>query len=331
MKKSLIALAVLAASGAAMAQSSVTLYGIADVWVGSVNVDDGKTSTTTTSMISGGVSTSRWGMKGTEDLGGGLKANFGLEQGIGVDGGTVGAGFDRGAWVGLSGNFGEFKMGRVSSPYNDNQWKSNGVFDSDLAPANNPGGGVFRSAEYIYRVDNALYYSTPTMGGFNAAILYSLDEKTAGKFSVTSLALTYAQGPLAAQLAYQAEDKYQTPNTLTYLRLGASYNFGMATAKFTYGALDNVGYVDGAKTSEFQIGVDVPLSAAMTLGASYATSDDNAKAGDAERNGFGVAIAYGLSKRTTLYGGFKMAKIDYTGSTPDTDVTVFAAGVKHSF
>jgi len=67
MKKSLIALAVLAASGAAMAQSSVTLYGRADVGVGSEKVD----GDSTTKMINGGLTTSRWGIRGTEDLGGG--------------------------------------------------------------------------------------------------------------------------------------------------------------------------------------------------------------------------------------------------------------------
>ena len=76
MKKSLIALAVLAASGASFAQSTATVYGIADLWIGSN--DTGATSTTT--IGSGGVNGSRWGLKGSEDLGGGLKANFKLNN-----------------------------------------------------------------------------------------------------------------------------------------------------------------------------------------------------------------------------------------------------------
>ncbi|MDO9203061.1 MAG: porin, partial [Hydrogenophaga sp.] len=112
MKKSLIALAVLAASGAAMAQSSVTLYGIADVVI---HKDKGASA----ALASGGVSGSRLGFKGTEDLGGGLKANFVLEQGLQLDTGAIGDGtaktagqaFSRQSYVGLSGGFGEVKLG----------------------------------------------------------------------------------------------------------------------------------------------------------------------------------------------------------------------------
>ena len=330
MKKSLVALAVLAASGAAMAQSTVTLYGVADVWVGSVKVETGSSSTTSTSMISGGVSTSRWGMKGSEDLGGGLKAIFQFEQGVSVDTGAA-ANFGRQAYVGVAGGFGTVKLGLISSPFDNFQGASDGAFDSDLAPANNPGAGVFRTSnEYIGKVSNTIAYESPTYSGFAGQISYSLDEDVAAQPAITSLALTYGAGPLAAQFAYQSEDKSTMANDVSYLRLGASYNFGVATAKFTYGAVDNVGNVDGAKTSEFQIGADMPISAAATLSASYAMSDDNAKAGDAKRSGFGLAVAYGLSKRTTLYGGFKIAKIDPLVGD-NTDVTVFAAGVKHTF
>jgi len=331
MKKSLVALAVLAASGAAMAQSSVTLYGIADVWVGSVKVETGSVSTTSTSMISGGVSTSRWGMKGAEDLGGGLKAIFQFEQAVSVDTGAA-SNFGRQAYVGLAGGFGTVKLGLISSPFDNYQAASNAAFDSDLAPANNPAGGVFRSAnEYIGKVSNTVAYESPNFSGFAGQISYSLDEDVATQPSITSMALTYGAGPLAAQFAYQVEDKSTASSDISYLRLGASYNFGVATAKFTYGAVDNIGNVDGAKASEFQIGADMPISAAMTLSASYAVSDDNDKAGDTKRSGFGMAVAYGLSKRTTLYGGFKIAKFDYIGTKPDTDHTVFAAGVKHTF
>lgn len=113
MKKSLVALAVLAASGAAMAQSNVTLYGIADVWFGSSKFEvTGEDSARQTKVDSGGVDTSRWGMKGSEDLGGGLKANFQLESAVNMDDGTS-TGFDRQAWVGLSGGFGAVQLGKV--------------------------------------------------------------------------------------------------------------------------------------------------------------------------------------------------------------------------
>ena len=344
MKKSLIALAVLAASGAAMAQSSVTLYGIADVWVGNVSVDNGTTDTSKTSMISGGVSTSVWGMKGSEDIGGGLKVNFQLEQGVNLDDGTTGTGFNRQAWVGFSGDFGAVKFGTTGTAYDNVQGMSDAVFDSDLAPANTAGGGVFRTTDTGKKPGNNIHYQAPTFGGFSGAVSYSLDEEVAASgtgvtpvvaagISYTSFNLTYANGPLAAQLAYQEDDMVGGAEAQESTRLGASYNFGMATAKFMYGQLDNRGFVATApKTTEWQLGVDVPLSAALTLSASYADSTDDATLTTTEvnRSGYGVALAYSLSKRTTVYGGFKMVTQEQSGFA-DIDTDVFAIGVKHTF
>ncbi len=357
MKKSLVALAVLAASGAAMAQSSVTLYGIADLWVGSANVDTGADSESATLMHSGGVSTSRWGMKGTEDLGGGLKANFQFEQSVAVDTGAA-SNFGRAAWVGFSGGFGAVRLGLTATPFDDVQGASDGVFDSDLAPAVSAGygnvtklgaklraSGVFATSnDYHGKAANTIYYQAPNFNGFSGAFSYSLDEEDAKMPAITSLNLTYAAGPLAAQFAYQSEDLSTNTSNINYLRLGASYNFGVATAKFMFGKAENIrvtntvststadafANIKGAETTEWQIGADMPISSAMTLSASYAVSEDNKEAGDTERSGFGMAVAYGLSKRTTLYGGFKMVKIDPIVGH-DVDVTVFAAGVKHTF
>ena len=338
MKKSLVALAVLAASGAAMAQSSVTLYGVADVWVGSVKVDNGTTSTSTTSMISGGVSTSRWGMKGAEDLGGGLKAIFQLEQGVTLDSGAA-SNFGRQAYVGFSGDFGAVKLGLISSPFDNVQGASDAVFDSDLAPANNPGGGVFRTSnDYTGKVGNTIGYESPNMSGFAGQISYSLPEDAngvpAGANAITSLALTYAGGPVAAQFAYQKEDLNNTGNDKAYTRLGASYNFGVATAKVSYGSVNHTAATVDGKTTEWQLGADFPVSATTTLSASYASSTDNAASaaagvGEVKRSGFGVAAAYGLSKRTTVYGGFKKVSDD-KGTGLDTKIDVFAVGVKHT-
>ncbi|MBB1075906.1 porin [Rhodoferax sp. 4810] len=350
MKKSLIALAVLAVSGAAMAQSTVTLYGIADVWVGSIKSETAGVSTRTTEMVSGGVSTSRWGMKGSEDLGGGLKANFQFEQSVSVDTGVTGTGFDRAANVGFSGGFGAVKLGLAGTAFDDAQAGSVAVFDADLSPVNGfttasgskNAGAVFRSVRYTGKVGNQIHYQAPTMGGFSAALSYSLDEKTAYSatiltpMSVTALNVTYAGGPIAAQFAYQKEDRDTVSDDMTYTRLGASYNFGMATAKFQYGQVKNAtgdgtpALAAGAKTTEWAIGADIPLSAALTLGVGYAKSDDNAAGGDQERDGYGLALAYSLSKRTTLYGGLKMMTYD-NKVTADTDVTAYAVGVKHTF
>ena len=327
MKKSLIALAVLAASGASFAQSTVTLYGLADIWVGSVKTEDGNgNNATSTKMESGGVNTSRWGMKGSEDLGGGLKANFLFEQGVNLDTGAA-AGFNRQAYVGFSGGFGEVKLGKVWTAYDDVNGASDAMFDSDaLAPMKI----IFASTDYQGNPGNTIYYSTPTFSGFSGAFSYSLDEDVAAQAAVTSFNLAYGAGPLAAQFGYQTEDIATTGNDTAFMRLGASYDFGVATAKFVYGKVTDVGNVNGADTSEYQLGVDFPVNAALTLSASYARSDDNAKAGDQTRKGFGIAGAYTLSKRTFLYGGYTNNSFSQAGAG-DAKVSAFAVGVQHKF
>lgn len=326
MKKSLIALAVMAASGASFAQSSVTIYGLADIWFGSVKTDDGKgTSVSTTKLDSGGVNTSRWGLKGSEDLGGGLKANFKLEQAIALDTGAA-SGFSRESYVGFSGGFGEVKLGKMWTAYDDVSGASNAVFDSKLAPMN----WVFASTGYQGNPGNSIYYASPSFSGFSGAFSYSLDEKVATAAAISSLNLTYGAGPLAVQFGYQSEDVSTSSDDTSFVRLGGSYDFGVATAKLTYGRVSNVGNLSGADTDEWQIGVDVPLGSALTVSASYAKSDDNVKAGDQSREGFGLAAAYTLSKRTFVYGGFTANKFTQ-GSASDSKLDIFAVGVQHKF
>jgi len=330
MKKSLIALAVLAASGAAMAQSSVTLYGIMDVWVGSVDTDPGDS---TTIMQSGGVSTSRWGMKGSEDLGGGLKANFNLESAVGVDTGAS-SGFTRQAWVGLSGGFGDVRFGLNNTPYDSYVISVHGVFDSDVSAMYL---AKFPSLTgYNAKAANSIKYVSPSMGGFSAEVLYAMDEETAATgtsasngLETTSFALRYTGGPIYADLAYQSDEAYNTGLQTERTKVGASYNFGVATAKAHFITTADYKAV-GADVDEWQIAVDVPLSSAMTLSANYATADYNAAAGDKESSGYGIALAYSLSKRTTVYGGFGSVTTEEPGKV-DVDTTAYAVGVKHVF
>lgn len=328
MKKSLIALAVLAASGASFAQS-VTLYGLADVWLGTVKTETAGVKASTAQLTSGGVSGSRWGLKGSEDLGGGLKANFLLEQGFTLDNGlaTPGQAFSRQSYVGFSGGFGEVKFGKVWTAYDDVSGASNAMFDSGaLAPMNI----VFGSTGYAGNPGNTIYYATPEMGGFAAAVSYSLDEAAAGGTAVTSLNVTYGAGPVAVQFGYQNENIDAVSNDTKFTRLGGSYDLGMAVAKATYGKVTNVGNVNGADTSEYQLGVDVPVGPALTVSASYAKSDDNAVAGDQSRKGYGIAAAYTLSKRTFLYTGYTNNKLSQ-GAAADDTVKAFAVGVQHKF
>ncbi len=317
MKKSLIALAVMAASGASFAQSTVTLYGIADIWFGTQKVANGGT---TTVLNSGGVSGSRWGMKGSEDLGGGLKANFLFEQGVALDSGAA-SGFNRQAYVGFSGGFGEVKLGNVYTAYDDISGAANSAFDSALSPQNN----VWASTGYVSNPTNNIYYASPSMSGFSGAISYSLDEDTAGKVASTSFHVKYEGGPLFVGLGFQSDEPTGASGSTEFLRLNATYDLGVATVLAGYGKVD---YAGGGDTTEYELGVNFPISASLTLSGGFAMSEDNGAAGNAERTGYALAAAYSMSKRTTLYTGF------HTSSTKDTDagdLKVFAVGVKHTF
>jgi predicted porin len=137
MKKSLIALAVLGFTGAAMAQSSVTLYGVADAGIARTQTFDAngdkvsKNGMSSAGLMNNG--TSRLGVRGVEDLGGGLKAGFNFETGLSLKDGatsTAGAGYwGRAANLWLGGNWGTFKMGRTLNPsfYGVATWELTGV------------------------------------------------------------------------------------------------------------------------------------------------------------------------------------------------------------
>lgn len=331
MKKSLIALAVLAASGASFAQSNVSLYGIADIWVGSVKTEDSVgNGQSQTKIDSGGVNTSRWGIKGSEDLGGGLKAIFKLEQGFKLDtgaGDTSGQAFSRQAYVGFAGGFGEVAVGKVWSAYDDVSGASNALFDSGLAPANR----VFRSVGYQDRISNAVRYTTPEMAGLTGAISYGLDEDVVGAYSYTSVSASYAAGPLAAQIGYQIESPNGAGEDAEFLRVGGSWDFGMAALKGTYGKVSNLNSVNDADAEEYQVGVDVPVGNAIVVSAAYAESKGSGALDNSDQEGWGIAATYTLSKRTFLYGGYNRNNYDNiaVGDTPVTEL--FAVGVQHRF
>lgn len=313
MKKSLIALAALAFVGAAAAQSSVTLYGIADIYVGDSDAVGSKVA-----AGSGGVAGSRWGIKGSEDLGGGLKANFNLEQAVNLGNGAA-AGFTRQANVGFSGGFGTLKIGKSWNAMDDVYGASNSGFDSALS-AN--AGGVWLNG-YAGEAAAQLHYTTPTVAGFTAAVSTQLNGNVAtgnvagGK--TTAFNVTYAAGPVAAAVAY--EDNKNT--TLAAAQKGTmfngSYDLGAAKLLGSYYTTKPAG--GGAKTNSYQLGADVPVSGPLTLSVGFASSKVSGT-GTTSR-AFGVTGAYALSKRTTAYAGIRAAN--------QVGKDLWAVGVNHKF
>jgi predicted porin len=236
MKKSLVALAVLAASGAAMAQSSVTLYGIVDADVASATtngvVGTAVKSLSQTQVRTDGLSGNRWGLKGSEDLGGGLSAVFNVESGFAVDTGASAQGgllFGRRANVGLAGGFGRVELGRNSSSYEDVAADHSMMGESSFDPSNyNTGpttssaaglantaagasaflGRVYTWVGYATRFNNSIKYTSPNFSGFTGSFMYALGEdKTATTDASKSISayLKYVNGPLLVSGGYQSE------------------------------------------------------------------------------------------------------------------------------
>lgn len=313
MKKSLIALAVLTSvAGVAQAQSSVQLYGIVDVSLQ-------KFKNTAAKLESGAVSGSRWGLKGSEDLGGGLKANFLLESGFAADTGvSAAAGFQRQSYVGLSGGFGEVKVGNVYTAYDDISGATNPVFDSVLSPTT-----VFKSTGYNANPKNNLYYATPSIGGISGAVSYSIDEINGNGIDspATSFHVKYEGGPIYVGFAYQTEGVAGVSDD-KFTRINGSYDLGVAKLLGSYGKVEKAGVV--SDVTEYTIGADIPLGSAVVASVGYASSNPK-PTGVSTSTAYSAGVAYMLSKRTTAYGGFLKT------NKAAGDVSGLVVGLKHTF
>lgn len=336
MKKSLIALAVLAASGAAMAQSTVTLYGRLDASLAQKKTEKtGAAEVKQTGIDSSNLNTTFWGLKGSEDLGGGLRANFGLESGFAIDTGVGNTGlFERKAIVGLSGAFGSVDLGRNYTAYDALRGATNNMYDSNLATT----GDVWNTGikDYSNRTSNSIIYNSPSFGGFSGAVAYGFGENkqvapnVGDATDIASLHIKYANGPLLVGYAYQEEKQSQVVGTPSdknkYNLIGASYNFGMAKLVGSYNQAKN----NTLKDKEYQVGVSVPFgAAAVAVGYSRSKSEGF----NANNKGTGASIVgtYDLSKRTTAYAGYEQAKVETFNGTITTKTSNVAAGIRHTF
>ncbi|MEY2993702.1 MAG: hypothetical protein RL357_637, partial [Pseudomonadota bacterium] len=204
MKKTLIALAAVAVSGAAFAQA--TLYGVVDAGF----INDG----TSTKFAGGGVNgTSRLGVKGTEDLGGGLSGVFQIEAGLNSGKEAATSLGDRGAFVGVAGGFGTVTLGSsVLSP----SFFARGA--TDPSTTNNYGIAKFGGAT---RNDNSINYTSPNVGGVTLRIAMVQSADNGGK-AASDLSAVYASGPLT--IAASSSDNGTAKGNF----VGAAYNLGMA-------------------------------------------------------------------------------------------------------
>ena len=332
MQKTLIALAALAVSGTALAQSSVTIYGAVDNSFTRVT-NKGGASASGLSSGGGGSIGSKLGFKGDEDLGGGLKASFKLEMGLETSSGANGVPgssnnftivapggglrFDRAAYVALSGGFGEVRLGRdlVASFINDviyDPFLTYGVGSS----LNFPLGVVAdaKSASSLFRVSNAVSYFTPNFGGLSAQIQFAPSEQASNTGiakrdgRVTTGRVAYDKGPLSASVSAGKADQSSgvIGQDITTANAGASFDFGVVKVmgEFARFKVDNVTGVSGVDltTSIVTLGAIAPVGPGkIKLGVSRAERKTDGVTAKPETTKVAVGYDYSLSKRTSLF------------------------------
>jgi len=344
MKKTLVAIAALAAVGAASAQSSVTLYGRIDASIGSVKTTTNGVTTADpgVQIRSGGHTGSRWGLKGSEDLGGGLKANFTLENSFSIDNGTDTTGFSRTAKIGLSGGFGSVDVGHqydvVDTMYaNYDAMGSSGYSANAALSSCAPSVHAGAVGDCVVRQSNSVMYTTPNMGGLSAAAMWAPGENktpAVGAGKHYGLMVNYANGPLGIGAGYQSNKLNGATAATTHYILGASYDLGMAKL---YGQYDS-GKVKSAaagaayKDKGYSLGALIPVGAARLM-AAYAKedTDNNAGAKMMSTKAFGLMAQYDLSKRTYVYAAYRNLKSDPTGPANTIKTTQYGLGLVHNF
>ncbi|WP_159912832.1 porin [Pantoea sp. 18069] len=343
MKKSLLALvAALACAGAAQAQSTVQISGLVDVYAGSMRQSGsaGRTST----VGSGGMTTSWLGFSGKEDLGNGLKAEFVLSSFLRADVGNLGRydgdpAFSRDANVALSGGFGTLRLGRskapnflptiLANPYGDSFTVSPLVLHANMASLPAWGfGNLTTPADTGW--SNQVTYSTPSIGGLSANLHYQFGEQggDTGKGNV-GVNLMYFGGPLTL-LGFYEHVKISNPvnpapiNTKTDWMLGGAYDFSVVKAYATYGQAEVDATNFEART--ISLGLDLPvMSKAGTVKAAVARTKVEGPA-NATRTTASLGYDHFLSKRTDLYAVTMHDKITHLKSG-----TSLVLGVRHRF
>ncbi len=307
MKKTLLAVALLAGyAGAASAQSSVTLYGVVDIGYQYQTIKSANGNKATQfAMASGQQNGSRWGLKGVEDLGNGLKANFVYESSITANSGSS-TGFTRQSTFGLSSSaWGAVDLGRRTSP---GTWAFSGI-DPFGAAFGTSALDASMGAQFI-RLSNMIMYTTPSISGFGAALGYSTDTglsqrgsgasakpsfSTTNKMRAISVGLRYANGPLLLSGLYDTYQPSSTAKNKTNVKqwnIGATYDLKMAKIHAAYGqnidgivegqsTINNaetsggdtntgggVIFLNGAKTNSWMLGVSAPVGGAGKVFAS---------------------------------------------------------------
>lgn len=327
---------------AAQAASTVTLYGTIDAGLQYQSIKiPGIGSASQTGVHSGGQTGNRWGLRGSEDLGNGLRAIFTLEAGYNVEDGTTADSsrfFNRQIFAGLaSDRWGTLTLGR--------QYNQGFLYFGAIGPFGNGFGLASQSQTFgnsLVRYDNLVKYETPAIGGAQASIGYSNEAgfgtgSTWDDTAVTALTggIRYTNGPWAAAATFdrlsKAEDQPGSgtgTGTLTAWQAGIAYDFEVVRLSLAIGqdrggriapGNNNLGelgvtlpvingrHLDGFRATNYLLGLTMPMGDPGTLLAALTASDSNLEGTTVGDNGFetqygvNLGYTYSLSKRTNLY------------------------------
>jgi len=328
MKKTLIALAALAATSASFAQSTVTLSGTLDVGL------EKRFSGDETRMTSNRNGTSNWTLSGAEDLGGGLKAVFQVSTSFNVDDGTTtsaNALGNNGMFVGLTGGFGTLRAGRPVNTLYGNAMFANGTKGVSLHDSNSVLAGLVANAGNSVYASNAVQYHTPRFSGFQGQFEYApSEEPTVDADDGYGIAVRYDGGPLSVSLTnYQGAGTVAVPKPESVTQLAAAYDFSVVKVFFTYRDQKNVGATGG---DGFALGLTAPVGPGIAY-VSYQERDA------ADKGSTWIAgYKYLLSKRTQAYVNFGQRDSSYApgtitaaGGNGADSSTGWGFGLQHNF
>jgi len=361
-----IAIAACSATMPANSASEVTLFGAIDVGYQYLRI---KGHGTSNGLISGGQGASRFGLRGSEDLGDGLKANFMLDGGFNAMNGTgsiPGRGvFNRSTWLGLSGNFGEFRMGRQTLAAPD-MTDIFGPFGSSYKLG---GLGSAINANTTPRGDNTIKFITPDLGGFQATASYSFDAHLAQnkdgllrndalskdvKDRVFSSAIGYGVEWWKVVAYYQQASLESGTSTNGVHHdvapreygLGGKMSFGPTTIHAGW-AQHRDAYINGVHPNNagqeavfrggvvngYTLGASYELGAGKLLGQVQLNAPNHNVRYGGERASkqkvYSLGYSHEISKRTNVYS--YVAYLDGAWRDKDANATQFIVGMQHRF
>jgi predicted porin len=352
----------------AIAQSSVALYGSYDVFLGYQSATVNGKHTTLTLLGNNAESVSRIGVRGTEDIGGGNHVNFVLENGFDPTSGqqqNTFRFFDRQAWLGISGDFGEFRVGRQNSPL------FTLLSNADAFGAVTYGSGFNNFIMEQIRVDNDLVYFTPVFAHTQMEFHYAMGG-VPGEFTgnaVYQVGMQTKQGPFVAVAAYFKANNASNTNSVQQLLAAVNYDYGYGKlyagffrtndviSATTGNALTSppgkgnpaagpVTNTPGNYHNTYTLSADYRVTSSVTIGLGYAVTIDRSGLGNNARE-IGVIANYNLSKSTHLYAvgsrltnsntarfllaGAALSPGAFLTPDPGTAETGFQVGIRYAF